>query len=224
MKHLTLIAVLLITLPFASSLKADVAYSNFGAGDTYSSLGTGFGNLSSINASSTNYHLARGFTSQATGLLSSIELPVAVFPGLANTQPGIVSIGLWSHTPGVTAGKPGQLLWSGQTNLVENQAPDYQIYEVDADFNQPLLVNGTVYWVVASSLDGSTPFTWAQNNDPFNTGRFGFSHSDSLDWEGESFTTEMAFRVNVSAVPEPTGAAAMTCLSLLLIRRRRIAS
>jgi hypothetical protein len=215
---------LLFTCFLAPHLNADVAYSNFGPDDSHSTFNTGFGNVSSIVGDSTNYHLARGFTSEATGSLSSIELPMSILPNLSNSAPGIATIALWSHEPGTVAGRPDQILWSADSELIENFGLQFQIFEINAVNDAPILSAGEVYWVVASSQDGSTPFLWAQNDDVNRVGKFGFSHTETIEWMGEANTSEMAFRVNVgNSVPEPT-CSYLTCLSAMFLLRRKRAS
>ena len=202
-----LFAAFFLLLPFSpQACFADVTYSSFGPNDNFSTLsGTGFGNLSAINSEQTNYHLANGFTAEVTGKLSSIELPLSIPTVLPNAEPAVAEIELWSHqvTSPNLPGTPGSLLWSGVTDLVTNEDLNFAIYEVEAIADGPLLVAGEIYWVVASSFNGEFPFLWAPNEDPFRTSPFGFSKTDVIVWEGESLTTEQAYRVNVSSIPEP---------------------
>lgn len=202
---------------------ADIAYSNFGPGDSYTTFSTGFGNLTDYNSQATNYHLARGFTSEVTGRLSSIELPMGLIPNFTNTMPGRATLTLWSHQTSTTSvGKPNEVLWSGDSELVSNIAQDFSIYEISADPGAPVLQQGTIYWFIASAKDGTVPLAWAQNDDPFHTGRYAYSLSDNINWLGEVMSTEMAFRVNVTSVPEPTSAigAVVFCLGMVLRRRK----
>ncbi len=186
-----------------------VVFNTFGAGDIYNTeaASTLTGSANSVGVPV--YAQAAAFTPSSGGYLSSLELPLNVYDSMP-----VVDVSLWSDA----GGAPGAVLqsWSGFSFSEPN------IYSFAATGAPVQLVSGSSYWVVANAATSTTwagwfkpdaaaaipgqPAFYSENGGPFNNPN-----------------SAGAFRVTVSAIPEPSTYAALfgaAALGLVVWRRR----
>lgn len=185
----------------------DEAYSNFGPGDLFND-----GQAYAIGAFDVfeNIHLAFQFTAEATGVIESVD---AAFSLLESNGTDSVVFDIWSSETDV----PDSLIWTGAAQ-VDEFFPQVVNGTVQ-DFTGGAVLNaGTEYWLSARSSTGTNAYGWFFNNQ-------GDFLSTAADLEGGTNWTSFgpleagAFRVNVSAVPEP-GSGILACMIALGTLRR----
>jgi hypothetical protein len=181
-------------LAVAASARADVAFSDFGPGDTFNTTTGlsifGSGAFSGALGMATN---EAEFTSAASGSLTSVEVAVGYDGG-----PNSFTVTLYADN----AGSPGTALESfSLTN-----APAFGTSFTPETFTSvslPTLTAGTSYWlgVAASDPNSSTDGAWNFNS-------MGALGTDVRPPNAPATSTTLpAFAVNVTAVPEPSSLA-----------------
>lgn len=182
-----------------ASSQAIVAFSNFGAGDSYNT-GSGWSLLSGSHGSQ---YISHQFVSGASGSLESIEV---AFGHVAGTND--YSISLLMDGGDVPGG--GITTWSGVTagSFGSGGAPIMVIN----GFPSIVLSSGTKYWVEVKPTSGDTWGAWNFNDQ-------GDTRLMSVSGGAPSTADSGAFRVNV--VPEPASMAALGLGAVALIRRRK---
>jgi MYXO-CTERM domain-containing protein len=188
----------------AGSSHALVAYNNFGAGDSFS---TG----SSLLISS-NYWDGFRFTSQSSGMLDKVTIPVSAMLGST-----FVSVNL-CHDSGGALGM-GMIGWAyGTSGLV---GTPYAPQVLNNSSPSISLVAGQSYWLVVQTLDGDKAAFWNFNN----TGASGAMASGGMGspWTYEADYLQGAFRVETvgSSVPGPAAFAPFALGLVGLLRRKR---
>jgi hypothetical protein len=175
----------LVLFALAGSAAADVAYSNFGPGDTYHGNGWIVYGPSAPNGWVHGFQ----FVSQASGAVTSVTVPIQYLGGSPNNfqfelwndggnQPGTM-LGIVGQTPGYTGGTP----------------PPTQIPATSSI----TLSSGTTYWVVGRGF-GNGQGTWHWN-DQNQTGLRAYSLLGG-PWNTGTVTLA-AFRVEVQGGPPP---------------------
>jgi len=189
--------------------RADIAYNNFGVGDSYntSSGWTIGGTTSSVG------QITQGdqFTSLTSGTLVSVTV---AFTNVNGTNSG--NIALYNDSGANTIG-------SQITNWSFGSLPAFG----DATAPPTVLTNGfpsitltagNKYWIVADVVSTNT---W----DVFNENSTGASGLHGINANGGGFTydqrTAGAFRVVTAPVPEPATMAALGLGFVAMLRRKR---
>ncbi len=175
----------------AGRARADVAFNDFGPGDSFN---TNSGCTVSTNSSETHQQItsAMQFTSAASGSLTSIELAMSIISG-AN------SFTVTLNTD--SGGLPGAILESFTLTDVPTLGTSFPP-EVLTSVVQPTLTAGTNYWINISPSDLNSD-TWGAWN--FNSiGVTGLIAQNGISFGVQTLS---AFAVNVSAVPEPSSLA-----------------
>jgi MYXO-CTERM domain-containing protein len=174
----------------AGQVRADVAFSDFGPGDTFNS-GVGWtvaGSGSSIGTLQTD---AMQFTSVASGNLTTVELAVG-FVGGSNS----FTVTLLTDS----AGAPGMALESlALMNVPDNNPSSYTPATVTS-VSHPAFIAGTKYWLEISPSDptSDTEGSWSFNS-------IGATGLFTQSGQAPGTNTLSTFAVNVAAVPEPSG-------------------
>lgn len=177
----------------AVSAFADVAYSSFGPGDSFTTSGWGIGGT-------TEQVIAFQFTSAATGVLASVEF--AYF----TLAPGTLNVQLFEDSSDT---KGSQMIAWGVT-------PTGPITTLTNPFPTVSLTSGNKYWlqvsgVTSTGVDGG----WNINDQ----GLFSNAYYWATTSSGYTTLQTSVFRVNT--VPEPASMAALGLGALALIRKRR---
>jgi hypothetical protein len=185
------LALVLAGLPARNS-SALVVYSDFGPGNSYNTLLSGWG----ITGPSIAGGIEDAMPFVPSGNYSFISADVAAF---LDSGPNVLTVTLAANG----AGGPGAPIESLQlTNDLETLVPT--IVEADS-VNHPVLDSGVEYWLMLSVGD-STVATWNRNS----IGRTdGWQDIGGGGWT-ESDDPTAAFRINgtpLTAVPEPASIA-----------------
>ena len=189
---------LLLAIPAVS--RADVVFSNFGAGFSYN---TGAGNFigNGLDGSGSNYAEGDTFTPTTTATFTSLEIALSNFFGPTNTDRLAVSLDANSgDAPGATLESfivaPGTL-----GTLGNNNAPIVLNSVV-----MPVLTAGTQYWVTVSDQAGvdSNVWNWNSTGDMSDEA---ISTDGGSTWFSPSGLTPGAYQVNgvqSTTTPEPS--------------------
>ncbi|GIK33152.1 MAG: PEP-CTERM sorting domain-containing protein [Fimbriimonadaceae bacterium] len=198
MRTLRLFSFLAATCVVASS-QAIVAFSNFGAGDSYN-VSSGWSLLSGGFGSQ---FVSHQFVSGASGSLESIEVAFGHVDGTND-----YSVSLRDDS----SDAPGSYIttWSGIAAGAFG-AGDPPIF-LPNGFPSIVLSSGTKYWVEVKPTTDGTWGGWNFNDQ-------GDTRLTSFNDGAPSVSDAGAFRVNV--VPEPASMAALGLGAVALIRRRK---
>ena len=189
---------LLLGIPVVS--RADVVFSNFGAGSSYNTTGGNFiGN--GLDGSGSNYAEGDTFTPTTTATFTSLEIALSNFFGPTNTDRLAVSLDANSgDAPGATLESfivaPGTL-----GTLGNNNAPI-----VLNSVLMPVLTAGTQYWVTVSDQAGVDSNVWNWNSTG-DTSDEAISTDGGATWFSPSGLTPGAYQVNgvqSTTTPEPS--------------------
>lgn len=207
------IAIAALCAVSSSSFSADVTVvDTFGPGNAYNSgLGWGVGGGSASGPTGANYVMTNQFQAGASGILTSIALPVWRLQGSP-----VFTIEILQDN----SGTPGSALVSATAS-----APD-ALSIVTTSFGESASVEaGIYYWVSLSTSDPAAALWWSQNS----IGTIGTVAFSGALWQqpGEWFyqnETLGAMRLVATAVPEPSAALLISvgglALTLGRIRRR----
>jgi len=175
------------------SAVADVAYSTFGPGDSYTTSGWGIGGTD-------QQVIAFQFTSAATGVLASVEF--AYFT-LAS---GTLNVELFEDSSDT---KGSQMIAWG----VNPSGPVTTLYN---PFPSVALTAGNKYWLQVSGVTSTgASGGWNINNQSLFTSAYYWSTT------GSGYTTLQTSVFRVNTVPEPASMAALGLGALALVRKRR---
>ncbi len=177
----------------AVSAVADVAYSSFGPGDSYTNSGWSIGG-------NTSQVIAFQFTSAATGVLASVEF--AYFT-LAS---GTLNVELFEDSSDT---KGNQMIAWGTT-------PTGPVTTLYNPFPTVSLTSGNKYWLQVSGV-ASTGASGGWNINDQNL----FSNAYYWATTGSGYTTLQTSVFRVNTVPEPASMAALGLGALALVRKRR---
>jgi hypothetical protein len=188
-------AACLLVLGGSGPARADVLFSNFGAGQTYQ---TGVGWTLSTQASSVGQNFAQGdaFTPSETANVTSVSAAIGLVTG-AN----FIELRLFTDA----GGKPGTLLesydFTGAMGNFGNANPPLTA----ASTVHPLLTAGQQYWLIAFPSQN----TWAawNFNNTGDTGPHALTSDNGTTYQVGT-NTRGAFEVDGAfAIPEPTSLA-----------------
>jgi len=183
-------ATLLVLMLTAGQLQAMTTFSTFGTGDSYNtSGGTSIGDTG-------DYDIANQFViTSGTYKLDSIELAVGIY-----STPREIDVWLMSSA----AGKPGSIIESFNFQGIPN-GPSILMGNSSSN---PILTNGTFYWLVASAPDSSTWAYWCVSKPPVTGTRLVRSGTGTWNPSG---TTLSAFRINGTPYVIPAPGAIILC-------------
>jgi hypothetical protein len=195
MKCIALLAAVAVLCGSAGAARADMIYSNFGPGQTYSLTGYSVSGGVSGSPGPPNgfgFAIAESFTPSGDFLFGSAELPLVYLSG-----PNDFTVALMTDA----GGQPGTILESFSLT----DAPPYSSPGVStfvSTTNTPLDA-GTTYWIVAIPGDRNTAGYWLANS----TGPTGFMRTgnDGVTWSTDPQASP-ALEVDgtpVAPVPEP---------------------
>ena len=202
---------------FSAFASAQVAFNDFGtahggfdynAGNGWTVAGGNSG------ASSSPIVTAQQFTSLASGVVADVMLPLLLYQGssdtlqvrLVNDNGGAVgSTVLESWTMAPTGAFS---TWTQPTTLTGD--------------GSALLSASTSYWLIASVVNQGTNMwaAWNWNNIGDTTGLLAQQYSGGSSWTYYSNQTTSAFRIDVTAAPEPATMIGLGIGAVALLRRR----
>ncbi len=190
-----------IAVCLAVSAHAQVAYSSFGAGDSYQA------NAIWVLGGSSEQIVAFQFESATTGVLSTIEY------GFSNGTAGDVTVTLFEDS----SDEKGAALASWTRSEPDSSSPIPSIRSISNTNSAVSLTAGSKYWLQLAPGSGSFSGGW-NINDQNISNRVFVSQSGS----GFYFNQRVgAYRVTTGVVPEPASMAALGLGAFALIRKRR---
>jgi hypothetical protein len=214
--NLIIIATLFI-LPTVA--KADTVYSSFGPGNTYqTNIGWTVGDQSQVAPDFGDFmDPAAAFTPTANYNLTSVQAAISLYSGTNSVE--LLLTNSINNLPGST------LETFTFTNQMGALGQDNTPLLADS-VNNPELIAGDQYWLVAKALDPSTTAAWNFSNtdalmvDSYDSGNTWFN----LD---AYYPNQGAFQINgdpvTSAVPEPSSVYLLMIglLSIVILTSRR---
>ncbi len=202
------IAVLLAVCLSTRAAQADiVAYSNFGPNDNFSrSQVIGIGHNGNPGS---NLHFANQFTSEATGLVSTVDVGISLSNAGQNDEMQVL---LWTDV----GGRPGAAIWDGTVSPV---AID-QVYSVTSSGPTVELLEGERYWISARANNGTGFYFW-YGNSIGRSGLFVFDGTGGTNWTTPNTFNQQPFRVNLANIPEPASFPLLAVGCMLLVHRKR---
>ncbi len=199
-----------LTVFLPAKLCGDIAYSNLGPNDEFSTQLPFL--IGRFNDQAPNVELAFRFTSEATGFVSSVDVGV----GLSSSgQDDSMLVALWTNVNNL----PGVEIWSG---TLKPRFVTEVLSATSSDPGMTELIEGERYWVSARSQNTTGRYLWYRNSTGA-TSRTVTDFTGTGNWMNPSNFTQTAFRVNLgAAIPEPTSGALLVPLAVgLLLGRRR---
>jgi len=219
------LAILALTFISPAVSRADILYSNLGAGGTYNTSG---GNTAGYaldgNGVPYNYRHAAEFTSSATETFGALRIALSCAGGLSGPCSGDpLAISLATNS----AGHPGSVLET--FNLNSSTLGDFGLNNPLLVFNSllhPTLTIGTQYWITVTDISAnnvsaldSIAWNWNSTGDAPSHGSF--SQDGGVNWvSGE---TPGAYEIT-GAVPEPASILLFGPVALLALRCMRSAA
>jgi hypothetical protein len=174
------------------SARADVIYSNFGPGQSYSPGGYSVSGLTTLNALPPfgfGFAIAESFTPTSDFLFSSAELPLVWFSG-----PNEFTIDLMSDA----GGHPGTVLESfSLTNAPPNTSPAVESF---VSTTHTPLAAGATYWVVA--IPGARDAAGFRLANTTGAGGFSRTGNDGMTWSTDPQASP-ALEVDGTPAPVP---------------------
>ncbi len=193
-----IIACGVLAASLAVSAFADVAFSSFGPGDSFTSpTGIGIGGLSFQSG-------AFQFTSATTGVLATVEF--AAF----TVRNGNVTV----HLRTDDNNELGDELIAWDTAL-NTDTP--MVRTLTNSLQSVALSAGSKYWLEIRPVTNGMYAAWCDNDQ----GLFSRAYYQSTGGEGYLTLPTATFRVNTNVVPEPASMAALGLGALALVRKRR---
>lgn len=185
-----------------------VVFNSFGTGDIFNSYPC---NAIKGSGAGTSYTTALGFTASSGGTLSSLELALLNTGGAQAT----VDVSFCGNAGGI----PGAVLesWTGLSFTQTEGA----IYTFAAQGAPVQLSTGSMYWIVARPGTSNSDAGWGSSTLASQGETRLYSANGGAYVENNTFRG--AFRVTVSAIPEPSTYAALfgaAALGLVVWRRR----
>jgi hypothetical protein len=186
MKRLVVLLIIVVTIiTVKSPLNADVIYSTFGSGETFSSAGLAIGRTNA------GQEVGASFTPSFDAILDSIK-----FAAWFNSGFNQLTVNLETDASGV----PSDIVieYFNFTNLSSTPT----VYTATSLLH-PILTASTRYWVVLTADDlENTEISWMLNDQFIYDFAYRNTHSSSpWYYYNESWTP--AFSVNATSVPEP---------------------
>lgn len=198
------------------SSHAAIAFDNYGPGNAVNgSSGWAVGTISPTFMAVQ----ADRFVSQTTGTLSAINFNF----GGQGSQDFSLAVSVWSeHNTGFGAISPETLLASTTVPVFRGSWSNPAAYTTATFADNVNLVANTAYWVVFQTVDPAQFGALAWNVAGTGGGRAFSPTNPPTNWLPYDLTTpQSAFRVTVSAVPEPASAWLLAGGALFVVMRTR---
>jgi hypothetical protein len=202
-KIMVAIAVVAGALEIPVPAWSEVIYSTFGPGDTFDvNIGRSLGGP----PSQINWAVAEAFTPHSKAIFTEVELAA-----YSDTGGDSMLVQLRDDNLGL----PGSVLESLTiTDLADYTEAPSGTLAVGLSILKPRLVAGNQYWITASALDGMEG-VW-QYSSPNVTGPTASSVDGGATWTSAN-SQQTAFRVDGSAVPEPSTLALIGSVAAALV-------
>lgn len=187
---------LVLSLLSTGVSQADILFNNFGPGDTYNTT-LALRVAGGTSGAPSEQESAVGFMPNATAQIGSIDFVASLFRGTNE-----ITLSLVNNNQGVPDTVSSTLeswTFTGQMGQFGTTAP---ILTADSILN-PLLQAGTFYWLVMSPPVSDTWAEWNVNSIG-DIGPVSFSFDGGSTWSVGQPASRGVFRVNSTAVPEPS--------------------
>jgi len=215
----SMVLALLAAVGIAAQAAPTAVFDTLGPGNVYQA-GTGWAVGSVGNGS--NYVTADRFVANAGGALDTATL---AFEARSASEPLLTHRDVRVFILADAGGVPGAVVDSAVLTIDVQGANDNPISELAtvAFGNDVVLSAGLAYWLAVGTVDAAPDFmVSALFNDQGQRGLHSFSGASFQqpgDWFGPFEELQMAARVVVQSVPEPSALAGAGLLALLVARR-----
>lgn len=198
----------LIAVGVAASAQADIAFSNFGPGDSY--YGSAGYAIYGSAVSSGYRSLAQQFVSQETGELTRVRVPMFLVSGTNS-----VKVTLFGNSNLNTFG-----------TTLETWTLNGAIHNYIVDFDNAVpglqLVTGNTYWLLVTPGANDMQGGWYNAEPGEDANRYGARSFDGTNYDYANYEFPAAFSVEVAPVPEPASLAAIGLGVAIVTRRRKL--
>lgn len=225
-KYIYPVIALVVSVTVSAPASAVAIYSTLGAGNTFNpphfvSLDENTGQASSLTQTDINW--AMSWTTSIDAVLSGIDIALSLGDAFSTVDENVAQVFLHSDV----GGTPGAVIDTYQFSGLTSETAGGAVESATSSLN-PLVTAGTTYWLsLLAGLPNNSLYSqvgW-HLNDQGVTGGVARENNNGGWFSSGSNSTQGAFRISGTAIPEPSVLALMALgLVGLGVARRKIRS